>query len=256
MAVAGIDVGSLSADVVIFNEGRILSYIILPTGSNSRLAAERALEKDLEAPGLKFEELKFIVATGYGRVSVPFAHKRVTEITCHGRGAHFLNPAVQTVIDIGGQDSKVIRLNGQGGVLDFAMNEKCAAGTGRFLEVMAHALEVKLEEMAGLGGQASRSASISSMCTVFAESEVVSLIAGGLPREEIIRGLHESVADRTAALVHRVGLEAPVMMTGGVAKNAGVVRCLEEKLKTKILLPEEPQIVGALGAALLAASEI
>lgn len=160
------------------------------------------------------------------------------------------------MIDIGGQDSKVIRLSEQGHVLDFIMNEKCAAGTGRFLEVMAQALEVRLEGLADLSGSAQRSVPISSMCTVFAESEVVSLIAQGLPREEIARGLHDAIAERTAGLVYRIGLKEKVIMTGGVAKNSGVLRALEEKLKAKIDLPPEPQIVGALGAALLAGEEI
>jgi len=163
---------------------------------------------------------------------------------------------VRTVIDIGGQDSKVIRLNERGEVQDFAMNDKCAAGTGRFLEVMAHALEVDLSEMASISERASRSAPISSMCTVFAESEVVSLIAQGVPREEIISGLHEAIAGRTAGMVFRVGLEKEVMMTGGVAKNRGVVKSLEKKLQCKIIVPPEPQIIGALGAALLAREEL
>lgn len=255
MAVAGIDIGSLSAEVVILDDQRILGYAIFPTGSNSKIAAERAVKAALKSTGLQQDDLQFIIATGYGRVSVPFAHKRVTEITCHGQGAHFLYPEVRTVIDIGGQDSKVIRLNDRGNVLDFAMNEKCAAGTGRFLEVMAQALEVGLDELALLSEKATSSVSISSMCTVFAESEVVSLIAEGIHREEIIRGLHEAIADRTTGMIHRVGMEEQVIMTGGVAKNTGVVRCLESKLKTAIIIPEEPQIVGALGAALLAAGE-
>jgi predicted CoA-substrate-specific enzyme activase len=256
MYVAGIDVGSLSAEVVILDHGgRILNYIILPTGSNSKAAAERAMEASLQAAGLKLDDLKFIVATGYGRISIPFAHKRVTEITCHGLGAFFLHPASRTVIDIGGQDSKVIRLNDQGKVVDFAMNDKCAAGTGRFLEVMAQALEVDLAGLAALSERASCSIPISSMCTVFAESEVVSLIATGQPREDIARGLHEAIAERTAGLVYRVGLTEAVTMTGGVAKNSAVVHALEAKLNVKITVPFEPQIAGALGAALLAREE-
>ncbi|HPZ64567.1 MAG TPA: acyl-CoA dehydratase activase [Bacillota bacterium] len=256
MAVAGIDIGSLTADVVILRDGEIISDVIIPTGSNSRAAADRALEAALEQASLKMEDLDYIVATGYGRANVSRAHKCVTEITCHGRGAHYLDPSVRTVIDIGGQDSKVIRLNERGEVQDFAMNDKCAAGTGRFLEVMAHALEVDLSEMASISERASRSAPISSMCTVFAESEVVSLIAQGVPREEIISGLHEAIAGRTAGMVFRVGLEKEVMMTGGVAKNRGVVKSLEKKLQCKIIVPPEPQIIGALGAALLAREEL
>ncbi len=256
MAVAGIDVGSLTAEAVIFSDGKVLSYAIIPTGVSSKTAAERVTAEALNRAGIKFDHLEYVVATGYGRISVPFANKQVTEITCHGKGAYFLYPAARTVIDIGGQDSKVVRLGDRGSVVDFAMNEKCAAGTGRFLEVMAQALEVKLEDMAVIARKASRSVPISSMCTVFAESEVVSLIAEGAPREEIIRGLHEAVAERTAGLVHRVGLEKQVVMTGGVAKNAGAVRCLEEKLKVKIIVPEEPQIAGALGAALAACDAV
>ena len=194
-----------------------------------------------------------VVATGYGRIAVPFASKKVTEITCHARGAYHLFPQTRTVIDIGGQDSKVIRLGKDGRVVDFVMNDKCAAGTGRFLEVMARALEVSLEDMGRLSDLARERLTISSMCTVFAESEVVSLIAEGHPKEDIIRGLHDAVSERVAGMAERVGLENGVTMTGGVAKNAGVVRSLEERLGVKISRPEEPQIVGALGAALIAA---
>jgi (R)-2-hydroxyacyl-CoA dehydratese activating ATPase len=253
---AGIDVGSLTAEVVIVENGKILHYTICPTGSNSKVAAEKAMEAALSGAGLNLADLQYVIATGYGRVNIEFADKRVTEITCHGRGAHHWNPCVRTVIDIGGQDSKVIRLNDKGRVVDFAMNDKCSAGTGRFLEVMASALEVELSGLAELSDGAQNIVSISSMCTVFAESEVVSLLARGLPREDIALGLHQSIADRTAGLVQRVGLEEPVMMTGGVARNSAVVRALNEKLKTSIIIPPEPQIAGALGAALLAEEEI
>ncbi len=256
MVVAGIDVGSLTAEVVLLDRGEVMHYVIMPTGANSKTAAEKAIDTALEAVGLRRSDLDYVVATGYGRVSIEFADKRITEITCHGRGAYYLNPAVRTVIDIGGQDSKVISLSDKGKVLDFAMNDKCAAGTGRFLEVMAQALEVELEGLAELSDQAQDTVSISSICTVFAESEVVSLIARGLPRENIALGLHQSIADRTAGMVHRIGLEEAVMITGGVAKNAAVVRALNEKLKTDIIVPNEPQIAGALGAALLAAEEL
>lgn len=255
MIVAGIDVGSLSAEAVIMKQNEILGYSIRPTGAKSRFAAEKALEEALAAASLGRDALGFIVATGYGRVSLDFADKCITEITCHGRGAHYWEPQVRTIIDIGGQDSKVIRVDVGGRAVDFVMNDKCSAGTGRFLEVMAQALEVELEELANLSDAAAGTVSISSMCTVFAESEVVSLIAGGLPREDIARGLHQAIADRTAGLVKRVGLEEKVMMTGGVAKNGAVVRALEEKLGTAIIVPAEPQIAGALGAAILAAEE-
>ena len=255
MPTAGIDVGSLTAEVVIMEKEQLLSYVIRPTGANSKRAAEMAMEEALSKAALKGSDLTKVVATGYGRIGIDFADKRITEITCHGRGAYFWDPAVRTVIDIGGQDSKVIRLAEDGRVVDFAMNDKCSAGTGRFLEVMAQALEVELDQLATLSNSALNIISISSMCTVFAESEVVLLIAQGLPREDIARGLHQSIADRTAGLVHRVGLEEKIMMTGGVARNSAVVAALNEKLKTWIVVPSEPQIAGALGAALLAQEE-
>jgi predicted CoA-substrate-specific enzyme activase len=176
----------------------------------------------------------------------------ITEITCHARGAFFVHPKTRTVIDIGGQDSKVIRLDREGRNVDFQMNDKCAAGTGRFLEVMAHALEVKVEDLGKLSLSAPRTIKISSMCTVFAESEVVSLIAENQPKEVIVRGLHDSIADRIIGMVNRVGCEEDVTLTGGVAKNEGVVHSLEEKLGIRLFLPPEPQVIGALGAALLA----
>ena len=252
MIVAGIDIGSITTETVILQGSRILGSSILPTGAKSRSAAERSLATTLQQAGLRKEDLSAIVTTGYGRGSFPSSDKMITEITCHARGAFFVYPETRTVIDIGGQDSKVIRLDGLGRSVDFQMNDKCAAGTGRFLEVMAHALEVKLEELGRLSFSAPRTIQISSMCTVFAESEVVSLIAENQPKEVIIRGLHDAIADRSLGLVRRVGVEEKVALTGGVAKNEGVVRALEERLAIKLFVPPEPQIIGALGAALLA----
>lgn len=250
---AGLDLGSLSTKAVIVREEKLISFAVVPTGRGGPAVAERALEEALVKAGLRRDDIQAIVATGYGRVSVPFADRKVTEITCHARAVYHLWPDTATVIDIGGQDSKVIRLGPGGKVVDFVMNEKCAAGTGRFLEVMARALEVEIERMGELSLKAKKSAPISNTCTVFAESEVVSLLAEGRPVVEIIRGLHDSVAERVAAMAERVGWQEPVAMTGGLAKNIGVVRSLEEKLGTSLRLPEEPQIIGALGAALLAA---
>jgi predicted CoA-substrate-specific enzyme activase len=252
MIVAGMDIGSITAETVLLENENILAAVILPTGANSRLAAERSLNAALDRVRLPREAISPIVTTGYGRASFPGAPKRITEITCHARGAFFIHPRTRTVIDIGGQDSKVIRLDGQGRNVDFQMNDKCAAGTGRFLEVMAQALEVRLEDLGTLSRAAPRTIKISSTCTVFAESEVVSLIAENQPREVIIRGLHDAIADRILGLVQRVGLEETVTLTGGVAKNEGVVRALEERMKVKLFIPPEPQIIGALGAALIA----
>jgi predicted CoA-substrate-specific enzyme activase len=250
--VAGIDVGSVSAEAVIWQDGRALATSIVATGASSRRAAERALETALETSGLRRGDIDYIVATGYGRAAVDYANRQITEITCHARGAHHLFPDVGTVIDIGGQDSKVIRVDTSGSSIDFVMNEKCAAGTGRFLEVMARALEVDMGALQELSARARRVASISSMCTVFAESEVVSLVAENVPVDEIVAGLHAAIAERVSAMAHRVGLAPRVVMTGGVARNGGVVRALEQRLSCAISVAPEPQIVGALGAALLA----
>jgi predicted CoA-substrate-specific enzyme activase len=252
MIVAGMDIGSITAETVILQDNQMLSSSIVPTGANSRTAAERSLAAALKQASLRQEDLAAIVTTGYGRASFPSATKMITEITCHARGAFFVHPETRTVIDIGGQDSKVIRLDKQGRNVDFQMNDKCAAGTGRFLEVMARALEVKLEDLGRLSRSAQRTIKISSMCTVFAESEVVSLIADNQPREVIIRGLHDAIADRILGMIRRVGVEEKVTLTGGVAKNEGVVQALEERLGVKVFVPPEPQIIGALGAALLA----
>jgi (R)-2-hydroxyacyl-CoA dehydratese activating ATPase len=252
MIVAGIDIGSITAETVLLRGEEILASVILPTGANSRTAAERCLNAALERAHLSRDALSKIVTTGYGRASFPQATRMITEITCHARGAFSVHPQTRTVIDIGGQDSKVIRLDGQGRNVDFQMNDKCAAGTGRFLEVMAHALEVGLEDLGRLSRSAERTIKISSTCTVFAESEVVSLIADNQPKEIIIRGLHDSIADRILGMVQRVGIEEEVTLTGGVAKNKGVALALEERLKVKLFIPPEPQIIGALGAALIA----
>jgi predicted CoA-substrate-specific enzyme activase len=250
--VVGIDIGSLSSEAVILMDGQIVSYSIIPTGADTQKAARACMQEALERAHLKFEDVSATVATGYGRISVPFATKTVTEITCHARGAHKLSPNTRTVIDMGGQDSKVISIDTDGRVLDFVMNDKCAAGTGRFLEVMAGALEVDLVEMGDRSARAKNGVVISSMCTVFAESEVISLIAAGCSKNDIIRGLHEAISKRVFAMAGKLRMERPVTMTGGVAKNKGIVDALRRLLKGEIHVPEEPQIVGALGAALSA----
>jgi predicted CoA-substrate-specific enzyme activase len=252
MITAGIDVGSLTTAAVLLNGDEVLACSVINTGSQAQEAAERVFKIVLEDDGVGSEEIALVMATGYGRMGVPFADGQVTEITCHGQGSAFLDPEIRFVIDIGGQDSKAIKLDAHGNVIDFLMNDKCAAGTGRFLEVMAERLEISVDDLGSEDEKTSQTASISSMCTVFAESEVVSLIAQGVPRSQIVRGLHRAIADRTAAMVNRLGCTPKVMMTGGVAKNSGVVRSLSEKLGVEIMVPAEPQIVGALGAALIA----
>jgi predicted CoA-substrate-specific enzyme activase len=238
--------------VVIDETARVLGYSILPTGAHSTDAAQAALDAVLAQTGMARDQIQAIVATGYGRVSVPFATKRVTEITCHALGAAHLFPETRTVIDIGGQDSKVIRVEPGGKVADFTMNDKCAAGTGRFLEVMAQRLGLELGDLGALSLASKRVVEISSVCTVFAESEVVSLIAKNEPKGDIVAGLHKAIVSRVGSMAGAVGVAPAVTMTGGVAKNQGVVAMLEARLGMKISVPTEPQIVGALGAALLA----
>lgn len=250
---AGIDSGSTSTDVVILDRNRkIVTGIILPTGAGAAVGAERALEEALQEAGLERSDLDAMVTTGYGRTAISEGDRSITEITCHARGAHFLDPSVRTVIDIGGQDSKVIRLDENGAVVNFVMNDKCAAGTGRFLEMMARTMEMSLDEMSKAGLKYKEDITISSMCTVFAESEVVSLIAQNKATDDIVHGLNKAVASKTAALVKRVGGEERYMMTGGVSKNESLVKTLEEKLGTTLVVHEDAQLCGALGAALFA----
>ncbi|NOZ12182.1 MAG: 2-hydroxyglutaryl-CoA dehydratase [Acidobacteria bacterium] len=252
MICCGIDIGSVTAKGVLLEESKQIAGAIRFTGYNAGNAAETILQSLLEQAGLKQEQVDAIVATGYGRNSVNFADKALSEIICHAAGAHFAVPAARTVIDIGGQDSKIIRLKENGQVTDFVMNDKCAAGTGRFLEVMARALGTDLDGFGQLSLKSRTPAAISSTCTVFAESEVISLVAKGEKRENIIAGIHASIAARTVALANRVGVVPAVAMTGGVSRNIGVVRALEKHLNLPVIIPENAQLTGAVGAALLA----
>ena len=256
MLTAGIDVGSISAKAAVVGDGRLLGTKVMLTGYNSRNAGEKVFADLLADLGIDRQAMDRVVATGYGRNSVDVAHKAVTEITCHAAGVYFQDPAVRSVIDIGGQDSKAIALDDTGRVRDFAMNDKCAAGTGRFLEVMARALEVDLDAFGDMSLRSDNPAAISSLCTVFAESEVISLIAKGESRENIIAGIHASIGARVVAMAGRVGIQEPVMMTGGVAKNIGVVRALEEKSGKSIRVSPLAQVNGAVGAALIAAKDL
>jgi predicted CoA-substrate-specific enzyme activase len=252
MITVGIDIGSITAKAAVLDEGQLKGTVVMGTGYDAIAASEAGFQKVLVISGYETQQVDFVISTGYGRKSVSFADKSVTEISCHAAGAHFANPHVKSVIDIGGQDSKVMTVSPQGKVLDFAMNDKCAAGTGRFLEVMARALEVDLEKMGEISLKSESPATISSLCTVFAESEVISLIAKGEKRENIVAGIHASIGARVVAMAGRLGLKSPVMMTGGVAKNIGLVRMLEEKLNLPVEISEHAQVLGAIGAALIA----
>jgi len=246
---AGVDIGSTMTKVVIMNDA-VLASVIGPTGPEHRKLANRVMEEALAKAKLAFEDITYVVATGYGRINVPFADKQITEISCHARGVAHLLPEVRTVIDIGGQDSKGIKLK-EGRAVDFVMNDKCAAGTGRFLEVTAEELGVSLEDMGRLSLEAKNKVEISSICTVFAAQEVVAKLSEGVALPDIIAGLHEAIAIRIYGMVRRLKIEREVALTGGGAKNIGLVKALEAKLGFPVLVPPEPLLTGAIGAALL-----
>ncbi len=253
MLFAGVDVGSVAAKAVIFDsaESRAVGRAVLPTGWNPKEAGAAALDAALREAGADRSDLGRIVGTGYGRVSLPFADKAVTEITCHAKGAAHLFPEARIVLDIGGQDSKVTRLNPDGSVADFVMNDKCAAGTGRFLQVLAGILDLSLPELGEAAGRG-RPAPISSMCAVFAETEIVGLLAGGTPPEDIAAGVFLSVARRMRGLARRIPFSGPCVFSGGTAVSPAFVHMLEAELETPVHIPEHPQTLGALGAALCA----
>jgi (R)-2-hydroxyacyl-CoA dehydratese activating ATPase len=252
MPFAGLDIGSTMTKAVIIDEyGKVLGSVIGPTGAQHRHLALQVMAEVLGKTALVLEALDFIVATGYGRINVPFADKQITEITCHARGVHALFPSARTVIDIGGQDSKGIKLDAGGKVVNFVMNDKCAAGTGRFLEVIADTLGIPLTEMGPLSLTAREAVPISNTCTVFAEHEVTSRLAEGVGLPEIVAGLHAAIAGRVVNLVRSLGLQKEVAVTGGGAKNIGLIRAVEEQVGFPVLVPDEPLLTGALGAALL-----
>jgi predicted CoA-substrate-specific enzyme activase len=261
----GIDIGSsTSKGVAIDGEKRILAKCVIHTKPKHSDGVDIIIEtliNDLNSifnPQVSREDIKYCIGTGYGRSNVPFADKVITEITCHAKGVHYYFPKAKTVIDIGGQDSKVIRIDEEGKVLDFVMNEKCAAGTGRFLEAACKILKVPLEELGELSLQAETACKINSTCVVFAESEIISRLSEGTARESVAKGIHQAMISRLLGMGKRTGIHSPLVFTGGVARNNGMVRELMEQLglqTTELRIPEEPKITGALGAALLALEE-
>lgn len=255
MITAGVDIGSTASKAVVLRDGKPASQVAGASTTNPKRTAEAIYRQALEAAGVEAGEVACVVGTGYGRTQVPFAHQNISEITCHGRGAHFLVPSIRTVIDIGGQDTKVILIDGAGNLLDFAMNDKCAAGTGRFLEAMARSMEISLEAMEEHYGGSGDPCVISNMCSVFAESEVINLVNDGVPLGPIVKGLLHSLASRVASIARRLGLQPEVAMTGGVARSRGVREALEAKLGVPLVGfgQQSPQLVGALGAAVVAA---
>ena len=250
MYTMGVDIGSASSKAVILKDGKdVVAAEVVQVGTGST-GPKKAMEMAFEKSGVKEEEIDFIIATGYGRFSLEDADKQMSEISCHAKGIYHLVPTARTIIDIGGQDAKAIRLDNKGGIKQFFMNDKCAAGTGRFLEMMARTLEMDISEMGPESLKWKEDIDISSMCSVFAESEVISLIALNKEKADIAHGLHKAIANKSYSLLKRVGLNETFMMTGGVAKNPGVVKAVEEKLGSKLFICKEPEIVGALGAAL------
>lgn len=252
---AGVDIGSTASKAVILIDRKPAAQIIGPSSTNPKRTAQEIYDKALAEAGVKSSDVEYIVGTGYGRTQVEFATKNISEITCHGRGAHFLIPSVRTVIDVGGQDTKAICVDAKGNLLDFAMNDKCAAGTGRFLEAMSRSMEVPIGEMEKHYFGEGDPCTITSMCSVFAESEVINLINDGVPLSRIMKGLLRSLAVRVSSLTQRLGVVEDLVMTGGVAKNRGVQDAIEKKLKIsmKRFNGADPQLAGALGAALIAA---
>ncbi len=257
MIVAGCDVGSLTAKTVIMKNNEILAAQVVRAKSHPEESAREVMDKALEQAGLVIDEIAFCVGTGYGRTSIPFAKMVESEIACHGRGAQWQMPSVRMVIDIGGQDAKAIRLDDKGNVIRYVYNDKCASGTGRFLEVMADALNIDLTEMGAVSLTSQNPISISNQCVIFAETEIVSLVNEGKDIADIVSGLHNALAHRVAALAKGIELQEDIVMTGGVAKNVGMFTALEKALGKKIKnIGRDPQINGAIGAAIFAAERL
>lgn len=245
----GIDMGSVGTKAVLF-DGEIKDKKIIPTGWSPKQSGTQVFESLLESNNLTKDDIDYIVTTGYGRNSLDFKDKAITEITCHARGAHHIYGETRTILDIGGQDSKVISINPNGSVSDFLMNEKCAAGTGRFLQVMGNLLEYEMEDFSKINEEIIPE-KISSMCTVFAESEVVSLLASGRSKEAIALGILDSIAYRASGMLGKIKIEESIIFTGGVSKSKNLVKLIEQKIKQPIHTDEDAQFAGALGAALI-----
>ena len=252
MIVGGLDIGSTTGKAVVMKDGEIVASHLIPTTPVPQKTASLVMDETIAKAGLSsLEDLDNIVSTGYGRLQIDFASENISEISCHAKGAHWMAPSTRTVVDIGGQDCKVIRTH-QGKVEDFEMNDRCAAGTGRFLEVMAATLGFSIEEIGHHALQADESATINSMCTVFAESEVISLISQGEDPRKIAFGLHNSIANRIFSMLGRIGIRKNIVFAGGVARNNCMVVLLEKRFGQQLIIPEEPQLVGSIGAALSA----
>jgi (R)-2-hydroxyacyl-CoA dehydratese activating ATPase len=253
MLVAGVDVGSTTTKSAILDENKgVRALGLVDTGANVVRAAERSFQQALEQAGLDEWDVNFTVGTGYGRYRVPFGDLQITEISCHAKGACFLFPATHTILDMGGQDTKAIHVNALAEVQDFSMNDKCAAGTGRFLAAAADVLGLKLDELGAISAESEKPLKITNVCTVFVEQEIVMHLARGCKVEDVLAGVHNAIAGRSVALLRRVGLDEEITFTGGVARNAGMVRALEHRLGVKLNVAPQSQHIGAIGAALFA----
>lgn len=260
MLIAGVDIGSTTSKAVLIDENnQILSFALIPTGFNRNQSGEEALRIALESANKSIKDVDMISSTGYGRRSLESSQKVVPEIICHAKGTYLLYPDVKTIIDIGGQDSKVIALNGRGRVERFEMNDKCAAGTGRFLEVLtSRLLNITLDELGPLAMESTNPSTLSSICTIFAESEIISLLSTGTPTKDIAAGMHLAIAKRIVNMgaAGQISFEEPIIFSGGVARNIHVAKVFEEILNKKVIAIEKPQITAALGVALAAKEEL
>lgn len=252
MFFAGIDIGSRGAKGAIMENGKVLSYSICDTGPDSVKTAQMTFDEAAKGTGLSVKDMSYVVATGYGRVLVPFSNANISEISCHAKGAHWYYPSVRTILDMGGQDCKAIACNEEGRVTNFIMNDKCAGGTGRFLEVMADVLQLRLEDIGRVSLESKEKIGFNTICAVFAKSEALALVKKGVAKSDILAGLHDAIATRCLNLLKRTSIEKDFTITGGISKNAGMVRKIEEKVGLKPVLADDPQIVGAVGAALFA----
>lgn len=256
MITAGCDIGSLTAKAVILQDGKMLASEVILASAQPEQSSIDVMKRAIEKAGIKMEDIEYCVGTGYGRKHIPFMNSPESEIACHGRGAVWQVPSARTVVDIGGQDAKAIKVDEKGNVERYVYNDKCASGTGRFLEIIADSLDIKLEDMGALSGKATEKLTLSNQCVVFAETEIISLVNEGKEIADIINALHQAVANRAASLARGILVAPDAVMTGGVAKNAGMFAALQKALGVKLHSVDNPQINGALGAALFAADKI
>jgi benzoyl-CoA reductase subunit A len=251
MITLGVDIGSLTGKAVILRDGDILAWDLIPTGADSVETGTTVTQNALDKAGMKLDDMGFIVSTGYGRIVIPFANKNISEISCHAKGAHWFFPAVRTILDMGGQDCKAIRCDDNGKVTDFVMNDKCAAGAGRSMGIVADLLDIPLEDLGPLSLEATDGAvPISSTCVVFARSEILAYLREGVPKTKVLAGACEALCSRVKGQLRRVGTEEEFVISGGIAKNVGVVKRLEDEIGMRASICFEPQIVGAVGAAI------